>query len=608
MALATLSIDLEAKLAKMEQGFDRASRLSEKFALEQERRFNAIKGAATGIGAAIAGAFTATQLVQMTRATIDSLDALNDLKDATGASIENLSALEDIAARTGTSFEAVSSTLVKFNKVLGDAKPGSEAANILKLIGLSAEELRRQDPAEALRLTAVALSQFADDVNKARVVQELFGKSIQEAAPFLKDLAEQGALNAKVTTEQAQAAEDFNKQLFNLQKNMADTGRSIVSDLLPALNTFFDRLKNIKDAGGVSAFFGSIGNEFKSQLISEEIAGTVREIELLQKRLDTGAPSQYERNGLERRIGALRQQFLDLQSQAASTKAELLGFADKVAPLPDEYSNEGYRKTRGSVGIAPGADKKAKKEKEKKEQFFTDTSAIQELIDLEREFQAVLARRPTEVLERQRTLMERIAKAYEDGEFGLVGSEEAARKYAETVETALPKAVETALPEIERLANESSEFFAEAARNIQDTMGDTLVDALEGNFNDIGKMWERLLVRMASQAIAAKLNQQLFGSDFGKTGQLGGLLGSLFGTGGTYPTGGYYDGGAGGGYNIPSAGPQSAGSGRMAAAQVINIGQVGSNVSRAEMFDAVTKAVAASEGRQMQRMRAAGVA
>ena len=60
---------------------------------------------------------------------------------------------------------------------------------MLKAIGLNAQELRRIDPAEALQRVAVALNRYSDDGNKARIVQELFGKSVREA-PFMKDLAE----------------------------------------------------------------------------------------------------------------------------------------------------------------------------------------------------------------------------------------------------------------------------------------------------------------------------------------------------------------------------------------------------------------------------------
>lgn len=194
----------------------------------------------------IGPALGAGLFIGLARGAINGLDALNDLKDATGASIENLSALEDIAARTGTKFDTVGTSLVKFNAVLSDSKLGSQAANILKSIGLNAEELKRIDPAEALRKTAVAMAQFADDGGKARAVQELFGKSTREVAPFLADLAKQGQLNATATTEQAEAAEKFNQQLAALDKNLKDASRTLVGDMLPALTQLTSRMAEAK--------------------------------------------------------------------------------------------------------------------------------------------------------------------------------------------------------------------------------------------------------------------------------------------------------------------------------------------------------------------------
>jgi len=197
------------------------------------------------------------------RNVANGIDVLNDLKDATGASIENLSALEDVAARTGTSFNTVGATVTKFNAVLKDAKPGSDAEAALKALNLNIKELQQLDPAEALRQTAVALSGFADDGNKARLVQELFGKSVREVAPFLKDLAEQGRLAATVTTEQAEAAETFNKQIFNLQKNILDLSRYLSSDLITSLNAAGAAMRTSGFLEGMSVLFGGTA-QFKS--------------------------------------------------------------------------------------------------------------------------------------------------------------------------------------------------------------------------------------------------------------------------------------------------------------------------------------------------------
>lgn len=212
-----------------------------------------INSAATAVGlsfTALGTAATLGGLTAMVRSVANSLDAFNDLKDATGASIENISALEDVARRTGANFDTVSTSLVKFNQALGQtAKPGSDAEKVLAAIGLNAKQLRDLDPAEALHRTAVALSQFADDGNKARAVQELFGKSLREVAPFLKDLAEQGQLNATVTTKQAEEAEKFNKELFKLSATMQDVSRDIAGPLIGGMNGLIEKFREGKREG-----------------------------------------------------------------------------------------------------------------------------------------------------------------------------------------------------------------------------------------------------------------------------------------------------------------------------------------------------------------------
>lgn len=257
MALATLSIDLEARLAKLDEGMTRAQRLIERSGAQMERAFSNATKAATSLVAVVGGVgFTA-----LARSIINGVDALNDFADATGTSVENASALEDIAVRTGTSVDTAASALVKFNSQLSEsAKKESEAARIFQRLGLNAAELRKLDPAEALLRTAQALQGFADDGDKARLIQELFGKSVREVAPFLKDLADAGQLNAKVTSEQAKAAEDLNKAIFSLQKDFSDLGRGILSDVIPVVQRLVREFNAGKEAfGGFGAAVLNIG-------------------------------------------------------------------------------------------------------------------------------------------------------------------------------------------------------------------------------------------------------------------------------------------------------------------------------------------------------------
>lgn len=229
----------------------------------------------TGLAGGLAGALSITAFAAFVQNTVNGIDALNDLSDATGASIENLSALEDMAARTGTNMDVVGAALVKFNQTLEAAKPGSGAEMALRQIGLSADELKKLDPAEALRQTALALNNFADDGDKARLLQVLFGKSVREVASLLKDLAEGGELVAKVTREQADAADQFNKNLAELKKNATDASRAMVGDLVIGLNKLAEAFKQ----DGLSGLLGGLrDDEYKNNV--KIVDGTNRLLDL----------------------------------------------------------------------------------------------------------------------------------------------------------------------------------------------------------------------------------------------------------------------------------------------------------------------------------------
>jgi hypothetical protein len=213
---------------------------------------NTLSGSVKSLGGGLAGlglSLSVGSVVAYFAAINKGVDALNDLKDATGASIENISALEDVAARTGAGFDVVSTSLIKLNQALNTAKPGSDAEQALNAINLSVAELKAQDPAEAFRQVAVAMAQFEDDANKARLTQILFGKSLREVAPLLKDLADQGALVGTVTTEQAEATEKFNKELSSLNKNVTDVARSLAGPLVESLNTVIAKFREGRAQG-----------------------------------------------------------------------------------------------------------------------------------------------------------------------------------------------------------------------------------------------------------------------------------------------------------------------------------------------------------------------
>lgn len=99
------------------------------------------------------------------------------------------------------------------------------------------------------------------------------------------------------------------------------------------------------------------------------------------------------------------------------------------------------------------------------------------------------------------------------------------------------RAVKELENEFKSSTDSMSEFAIQAARNIQDALGDQLYNVLTGNFDDIGESFGQMIAKMVAQATAAQLGNWLFG-DFGKTNAIGGLAGTAFGVIGNWFSGG----------------------------------------------------------------------
>lgn len=571
MALATLSIDLEARLAGLEAGLDKAARIAKQNADKIQHQFDGIKSVGAGLASTLAAAFSVSAITLFVRATIDGIDALNDLKDATGASIENLSALEDVAARNGTAFDTVGTALTKFNGLLKEAKAGSDTEKILKSIGLNAQELRRIDPAEALQRVAVALNRYSDDGNKARIVQELFGKSVREVAPFMKDLAEAGGLNATVTTKQAEEAEKFNKQLFALQKNSQDSARALLSEFVPALNEI---LQTFNDKGLLKALdkFGDLAFDWTNNASRKQIKILQSDLAELRAQADQLDKGLFDRIKSSNNIGQLLAPVTDegkakLIKTIAEKQAQLdalqSGLIDSMSPGPrtsvgepgtpakkaPDISGIGAKRAEFKLPEIAGAKDESiadamsrldsttfsKLERlnaemakllEIREQFGSGGGVDEAIANLTLEiegldpaFQAaneqakrlkdLLEATSSSQIERDRADMELLAAAFEKGEIN-------ATQFSEAAQTRLGTLGET--------IQEVNTFAEQAGRNIQDALGDTLVRTLKGDFDSIGDLWKNLLIQMAAQAISAQLGNLLMG-DFAKTGKVGGLIG-----------------------------------------------------------------------------------
>lgn len=80
----------------------------------------------------------------------------------------------------------------------------------------------------------------------------------------------------------------------------------------------------------------------------------------------------------------------------------------------------------------------------------------------------------------------------------------------------------------ETTTDEITEFWKEAARNMQDAMSDFFFSAMEGDLSDLAGNFTKTINRMVADLAAAQFSRYLFGESFGKNGEIGGVAGSLF--------------------------------------------------------------------------------
>ncbi len=213
-----------------------------------------LKSSAAGLQGLLAGAPAALAglaAVQQFRNFVSAAAAMDDLAEKTGASVEKLSALASVAKISGTSIDVVENSLVRLAKGLAGADEESKGAgNALAALGLKAEELKKLDTADALKLVADRLNEYRDGAGKTALAVDLLGKSGAQALPYLKDLAETSNLQAKLTAEQAAQAENLEKNLVRLSASTSGAWKEFSAAVLPTVDQFVQALLEASNKSG----------------------------------------------------------------------------------------------------------------------------------------------------------------------------------------------------------------------------------------------------------------------------------------------------------------------------------------------------------------------
>ncbi|MBK7357567.1 hypothetical protein [Propionivibrio sp.] len=250
MAIATLTIDLVAKLASLERDMGKAAQIAEKNARRMDQAFSAVGKTLATLGAGLSvGAFAG-----LVRSLADAGDEIQKLRLRTGATAEELQKLRYVAELNDASNEDLSNGLIKLNRVMGDAKNGvQQAVEAMARFGIAPDTTL--STVEAFEQIADRVKATGDETKIASALNDVFGRSFASLLPTLKsggdEIRKTGneleRMGGVMSGELVDASAAFNDNLTRLSRKLEALKLEIVGPLIPLFLELTNALASTTD-------------------------------------------------------------------------------------------------------------------------------------------------------------------------------------------------------------------------------------------------------------------------------------------------------------------------------------------------------------------------
>lgn len=311
--IGNLLIELSANTARLQQDMSRAVQIQKDSANQMQAALNTVKGAMAALGVTAA----ALTFKEMVMGTVHAVAGLQQMSEKSGAAVEELSKISSVAKLSGTSMDEVTAALAKMSKGLVNSDEETKgASNALAALGIEARDSagNLRDPAVVMDDVAKKLAEFKDGAGKTALVLDLFGKSGAQLLPMLKDLGVAGELQAKVSRQQAEQADELEKNLIRLGAQKQAVTKIVAMEMIPALDDFVKMLiKSSNESDGMRKSVAGLANDGTLKKWGEEAAiGVAYFVDMVM----TGAKS----------VGVLRAE-MSLLAAAGSLVAEKMRVA-----------------------------------------------------------------------------------------------------------------------------------------------------------------------------------------------------------------------------------------------------------------------------------------
>jgi hypothetical protein len=259
-ALGSVIVELSANIAKYQSDMGKAAQIAEDRMKQIDKSIGLVKNSLGVIGAGFLANATFDKIKEKIEGAIEAAAGLKELAERTGSTVESLSGLAAVAKLSGTDTDALAGGLQKLSKAMIDAENGgAKTSASFKAIGLSVGDITNKAPDKVFELIARRLSEYQDGAEKIVIAQNLLGKAGANLLPVMKDIADVGELQAKVTTKQAEQALEYEKNLKRLTAASNAVYKQIALELVPVFNEVVKVLVEVQTSStGVKKTIGEL--------------------------------------------------------------------------------------------------------------------------------------------------------------------------------------------------------------------------------------------------------------------------------------------------------------------------------------------------------------
>jgi hypothetical protein len=372
MAIGSLIVEVSGNVARISEDMDKI-RSTVQTNLERIDGFvEATKTALSALGAGALVGLGFEELRGKIDAVIESSAGLVNVAAKTGATVEGFSALAEVAKVAGVGSDALAGGLVKLDKSLAALEAGTpKTVQAFAALGLSAKDFVGLSADEAFQKVAEAMAKFQDGTEKTAAAVAIFGRAGAELIPVLRDTAAGTDLVTKVTKEQAQQAEEYEKTLRRLQLAHEDLYRVIGVSVTPVLNAFSKAmLEALTSTDGLNASVKGLAADNSIQSWAESTAkavafvidafdGVWRVVRVVGKSF--GAVAADIATALSGNFSALKQQMADEDAEIDAILNKPT-FSDRLAKQLEEARKPITEAAKPKlelhdVAVGPGSDK-----------------------------------------------------------------------------------------------------------------------------------------------------------------------------------------------------------------------------------------------------------